>query len=224
MFINPIKDGYWTSKFGPRTHPVTGKKSTMHKGIDVARQPNSNVEVMASADGVVSRVGELGTYGIIVMVKHSINGKTFETNYAHLKSFKVKKGQKVKQGEVIGIMGNTGSSTAPHLHFEIHEGLWKTGQPNAVNPEKYIKFYSKKELSVMKEEIKALNNKIKELEATVNKLNTQPQQAVDKLAEWAKDSAKWAKDSGITDGTKPSQNITRQEVWVMLQRLFKLKK
>ena len=224
MFINPIKDGYWTSKFGPRTHPVTGKKSSFHQGIDIARQPNSNVEVMASADGVVSRVGELGTYGIIVMVKHSINGKTFETNYAHLKSFKVKKGQKVKQGEVIGIMGNTGSSTAPHLHFEIHEGLWKTGQPNAVNPEKYIKFYSKKELSVMKEEIKALNNKIKELEATVNKLNTQPQQAVDKLADWAKDSAKWAKDNGITDGTKPSQNITRQEVWVMLQRLFKLKK
>ena len=224
MFINPIKDGYWTSKFGPRTHPVTGKKSSFHQGIDIARQPNSNVEVMASADGVVSRVGELGTYGIIVMVKHSINGKTFETNYAHLKSFKVKKGQKVKQGEVIGIMGNTGSSTAPHLHFEIHDGLWKSGQPNAVNPEKYIKFYSKKELSVMKEEIKALNNKIKELEATVNKLNTQPQQAVDKLAEWAKDSAKWAKDSGITDGTKPSQNITRQEVWVMLQRLFKLKK
>ena len=144
-FINPIKNGYLTSKFGWRTHPVTGKKQSWHQGIDIAFQPNSNVPVMASSRGIVKTAGWLGTYGNIVIIEHRINGKHMETLYAHLKtgSTLVKVGQVVEQGQRIATMGNTGSSTAPHLHFEIHNGKWATGQPNAVNPENYIKVYPK---------------------------------------------------------------------------------
>jgi pyruvate/2-oxoglutarate dehydrogenase complex dihydrolipoamide acyltransferase (E2) component len=82
----------------------------------------------------------LGTYGNIIIIRHDIDGKEFETNYAHLRnaSTKVKVGDSVKQGQEIALMGNTGGSTGQHLHFEIHVGRWATGQPNAVNPLLYI--------------------------------------------------------------------------------------
>lgn len=161
-FINPIKDSYLTSTFGWRTHPVTGKKQSWHQGIDLAIKPNTNVKVLASAAGEVIRVGALGTYGNIVIIKHNINGKHMETNYAHLKdkSITVKVGQKVKQGDVIGIMGSTGSSTAPHLHFEIHNGKWATGQPNAVNP---LLFMNLKDNLATTTPKKVVNTKVKTL-------------------------------------------------------------
>lgn len=130
-FIKPCL-GRVTSPFGWRIHPIKKVKS-WHQGVDIAQA--GTVEIKASADGIVTRVGELGTYGNVVMIKHDINGQTFETNYAHLKSgAKVKVGQKVKQGETIAYMGTTGSSTAQHLHFEIHKGRWAKGQPNAIDP------------------------------------------------------------------------------------------
>ncbi|MFJ7936005.1 M23 family metallopeptidase [Sporosarcina sp. NPDC096371] len=134
MFARPCI-GRLTSPFGWRTHPISKKKS-WHQGVDLAQ--SGNVPIYAAADGTVSRVGVLGTYGNVVMVLHTINGKTYETNYAHLHSYDVNVGQKVKQGRKIGRMGNTGSSTGQHLHFEIHVGRWATGQPNAVDPMKYI--------------------------------------------------------------------------------------
>ena len=128
--------GRITSPFGYRTHPITGKKNQWHQGIDIAKA--GNVPIVAAADGTVTRVGILGTYGNVVMIVHNIGGKTYETNYAHLHSYAVKVGQKVKRGQLIGRMGTTGSSTGQHLHFEIHVGRWATGQPNAVDPSKYI--------------------------------------------------------------------------------------
>ncbi|AYC29634.1 peptidoglycan DD-metalloendopeptidase family protein [Paenisporosarcina cavernae] len=135
-FIKPC-EGRITSPFGWRNHPIR-KVRSWHQGVDIAQK--GNVPIHAAADGTVIRVGPLGTYGNIVLLRHNIHGKTFETNYAHLRdgSIQVKVGQKVKQGEVIAYMGSTGSSTAQHLHFEIHDGKWATGQPNAVDPELYM--------------------------------------------------------------------------------------
>jgi len=107
----------------------------------------SNVPICAAADGVVTKNGVLGTYGNVVMIVHKINGKTYETNYAHLKNgSKMKLGQRVKKGDIIAYMVNTGSSTAQQLHFEIHEGRWATGQPNAVDPLHYLSFPEFREL------------------------------------------------------------------------------
>lgn len=134
MFARPCI-GRLTSPFGWRKHPISFMKS-WHQGVDLAQK--GNVPIYAAADGQVTRVGKSGTYGNVVMVLHTIGGKTYETNYAHLHSYDVKVGQRVLQGQKIGRMGNTGSSTAQHLHFEIHVGRWATGQPNAVDPMLYI--------------------------------------------------------------------------------------
>lgn len=136
MFIRPC-EGRVSSGFGWRIHPITGKR-TFHKGVDLAKA--GIVPIKAAADGKVIRVGPLGTYGNIIIIRHNIDGKEFETNYAHLRdnSTKVKSGDLVKQGQEIALMGNTGGSTGQHLHFEIHVGRWATGQPNAVNALLYI--------------------------------------------------------------------------------------
>lgn len=129
-FITPA-EGRISSHFGRRLHPID-KVMKGHSGMDIAK--SGNVPVLASAAGTVTRAGALGTYGNVVMILHSINGRTYETNYAHLHSINVKVGQKVAQGQKIARMGNTGSSTGQHLHFEIHVGRYAKGQPNAVDP------------------------------------------------------------------------------------------
>lgn len=142
-FIKPC-EGRVTSPFGYRIHPIK-KERSWHQGVDIAEK--GNVPIRAAADGVVTRNGVLGTYGNVVMIVHKINGKTYETNYAHLKNgSKMIVGQRVNQGDIIAYMGNTGSSTAQHLHFEIHDGRWATGQPNAVNPLHYLSFPEFREL------------------------------------------------------------------------------
>ena len=228
MFINPIPNSYLTSKFGWRTHPVTGKRNSFHQGVDLARQPNTNVEVLAAADGTVIRVGPLGTYGNIVLISHKINGKRMDTNYAHLSSYNVKVGDIVKQGQQIGIMGNTGSSTAPHLHFEIHNGAWATGQPNAIDPARYIKFYSKGELAKMEQRIKELEEEVKVLNRQISNF----MQAVEKLpvytsnekaSDYAAGALKWAVDVGILKGDtngnlNPHGVLKRQDFALVMQR------
>lgn len=140
LFINPAPNARVTSKFGKRVDPVTGKPYTAHKGIDLAKE--GTVIVKASAAGVVLRAGAIGTYGQTVIIRHTIKGNRYDTVYAHLRegSIKVKVGESVKQGQHIATMGNTGKSTGQHLHFEVHEGAWLSGQPNAVDPEKYVNF------------------------------------------------------------------------------------
>src|SRR5690625_4914149 len=114
------------------TWPTTTKRITSkfrdnrknHHGLDIAQ--TGHHEIYASADGKVSNSYTSTTYGECVMIVHNINGVTWETLYAHMRpgSRKVKSGQNVKQGQVIGVMGNTGNSTAQHLHFELHKGRW----------------------------------------------------------------------------------------------------
>jgi hypothetical protein len=107
--------GAVTSGFGMRTHPQTGKK-THHRGTDIGAREGTPIQ--AIADGVVVTVGDSGRvgYGKFVKIDHQ-NGYT--SLYAHMSQTSVSNKQKVKKGAVIGKVGNTGSSTGPHLHIEI---------------------------------------------------------------------------------------------------------
>lgn len=135
MFIRPSQ-GRLTSPFGMRTHPVTRKPSTMHWGVDYGK--DAGTRIVAAAAGRVTYAKSTAGYGNTVMIVHSIDGKTYETVYAHLASIGVKVGQSVKQGAVIAAMGTTGTSTGVHLHFEIHAGRWNNRFTNAKNPLHYI--------------------------------------------------------------------------------------
>lgn len=106
--------GRLTSPFGFRIHPITGRRD-YHKGIDLANKQGTTIR--SAGSGVVTYVGYNGGYGRMVIVSH---GYGYKTIYAHLKSTSVKLGDEVEKGDPIALMGNTGVSTAPHLHFEIH--------------------------------------------------------------------------------------------------------
>lgn len=111
--IAPMKDYYFTSGFGRRKDPIN-KRWAMHAGLDLSGPRKQ--EVMAAAPGKVIRARREAFYGRIVEIDHG-NGIT--TRYAHMSSIAVKVGQQVGLGEVIGRMGNSGRSTAPHLHYEV---------------------------------------------------------------------------------------------------------
>ncbi|HLS31271.1 MAG TPA: M23 family metallopeptidase, partial [Flavobacteriaceae bacterium] len=103
------------------------KMSRMHNGIDFSA--NNGANIYATADGVVSKASNQRGYGKIVTIDH---GFGFETRYAHMSKMNVRRGQKVTRGQVIGQVGNTGLSTAPHVHYEIR----KNGR--TVNPINYF--------------------------------------------------------------------------------------
>jgi murein DD-endopeptidase MepM/ murein hydrolase activator NlpD len=123
--IWPTK-GWLSSRFGYRTSPFTGKKE-FHRGIDIATRMGA--PIVTPADGIVSKIYKDRGYGKVVSVSH---GYGVVTRYAHLKKSLVKKGQYVKRGETIALVGNSGRSTGPHLHYEVHLNRV------AVDPLRYI--------------------------------------------------------------------------------------
>jgi len=123
LMRTPISGARITSGFGMRRHPLLGYNK-LHTGIDFGAARGTPIK--AAGDGVVVHAGWRGSYGRAVVVKHT--GK-YSTLYAHMsKTAKLKKGQHVRQGQVIGYVGTTGRSTGPHLHYEVRKG----GRP--VNP------------------------------------------------------------------------------------------
>ena len=110
----PIPYARLSSSFGARRHPVLGKMR-MHKGVDYAA--GTGTPIMAAGDARVQFVGQQRGYGNVVILDH---GRGHTTLYAHMSRFgKVKKGQAVAQGTVIGYVGSTGLATGPHLHYEF---------------------------------------------------------------------------------------------------------
>lgn len=103
-----------TSKFGYRTDPKTGKQNAFHNGIDLAVPVGTQIK--SPMPGIVDAVTSGGDGGNQIILKHE-NG--YKTGYAHLSKQLVKKGDKIKQGDVIGLSGNTGKSTGPHLHLTL---------------------------------------------------------------------------------------------------------
>ena len=126
--MNPDTKKYrFSSSFGYRKDPFTGR-SKRHTGVDFAMKPG--IPIYATGDGVVESVKfELFGYGNQVVINH---GFGYKTRYAHLKSVGVGEGMKVKRGECIGLSGNSGRSSGPHLHYEV---LYKD---NYVNPANYF--------------------------------------------------------------------------------------
>lgn len=123
--IWPTK-GWVTSSFGARVDPYTGNK-VMHLGIDIAAREGASI--VAPAEGYVIYVGRRGAYGNMVAIDH---GGGIVTHYGHISQTLVKIGDKIQRGQKIALVGNTGRSTGPHLHYEVR----KNGLP--VNPKKFI--------------------------------------------------------------------------------------
>ena len=126
------------SGYGYRIHPIY-KTRKMHYGMDFSAKIGT--EIYATGDGVISKVKRSKRgYGNYVKINH---GFGYETLYAHMSKYIVKKGQKVKRGEVIGYVGNTGISTAPHLHYEVRKDNKKINPVNFyyndLTPEEYEK-------------------------------------------------------------------------------------
>ncbi|MBN2032340.1 MAG: M23 family metallopeptidase [Deltaproteobacteria bacterium] len=118
--------GWISSEFGYRLSPFTGEKE-FHKGVDICNRSGS--PVISPANGVVASMGTDSGYGNLLVVNH---GYGLITKYAHLDKVLVKKGQAVERGQQIALVGNTGRTTGPHLHYEVH----LNGVP--VNPLHYI--------------------------------------------------------------------------------------
>lgn len=123
--IWPTK-GYLTNSFGRRIHPLTGKRS-FHYGQDIATQ--SGNKIIAPANGVILVSEYRDYYGKMVIIDHNFG---YTTRYGHLAAFNVKEGERVTRGQVIGFVGNTGRSTAPHLHYEVRF------MGKAINPMNFI--------------------------------------------------------------------------------------
>ena len=139
--IRPLRDneiGHLASGYGMRIHPVY-KVRRMHPGIDFSSPVGT--PIYATADGVVEKVEfSFSGYGKMVDIDH---GFGYKTRYAHMHGFNVYRGQKIKRGELIGYVGNTGLSTGPHLHYEVMIN-GKQVNPvyyffNDLNPEEYEK-------------------------------------------------------------------------------------
>lgn len=123
----PVLAGWLSSKFGKRTDPFTGKREH-HKGVDFAGKAGS--DIIAVAAGVVTWAGERSGYGKLVEISH---GNGYVTRYGHNKELLVKVGDRVDKGHRLGLMGSTGRSTGPHVHFEVI----RNGK--VVDPTKYIR-------------------------------------------------------------------------------------
>lgn len=123
----PVQKGWATSSYGYRTDPFTGKK-TLHRGIDFAGKKGT--EIYAVAGGVVKRSERGSGYGNLVEIQHADG---YSTLYAHNKENLVKVGDVVTKGQLVALLGNTGRSSGPHVHFEVH----KDGK--VVNPRRYIR-------------------------------------------------------------------------------------
>ena len=124
--IIPVATGLLTSGFGVRVHPIY-KTKKMHQGLDFLVPVGT--PIYAAADGIVSFAGVNGGYGNLVKLSHPKSNR--ETRYAHMSRFAdgIEPGTRVRRGQIIGYSGNTGLSTAPHLHYEVRR---RTGE--ALNP------------------------------------------------------------------------------------------
>ena len=121
----PVK-GWLTSNFGMRRDPFNGKRK-LHEGLDIAAR--TGTPVYATADGIVSSIRTEPGYGKVVTIDH---GYGYRTVYGHNSKYHVKVGQRVRRGDLVAAVGNTGRSTGSHIHYEVR----LNGVP--VNPHKYL--------------------------------------------------------------------------------------
>jgi murein DD-endopeptidase MepM/ murein hydrolase activator NlpD len=123
---SPVRAGYNSSSYGWRIDPFNGHKA-FHEGLDFPA--NTGAPILAAADGIVIAAEQTPDYGNIVKINH---GSGLETRYAHASKILVKVGDRVTKGQQVALVGNTGRSTGPHLHYEIRLN------GNALDPRQYL--------------------------------------------------------------------------------------
>ena len=157
LMKTPINGARLSSPFGKRKHPILGF-TKMHTGTDFAAP--SGTPIMASGDGVVTRAQWCGGGGNCVKIKHN---SVYQTVYAHMSKFGrgIKKGVRVKQGQIIGYVGSTGLSTGPHLHYEVIENGRKINSQKLKLPSgKTLKGDQRKDFEVSKIKIDVLKSEL----------------------------------------------------------------
>ena len=157
LMKTPINGARLSSAFGMRKHPIDGYNK-MHRGTDFAAPMNT--PIMASGNGVITRARWCGGGGNCISIKHN---STYRTVYAHMKKFArgIKKGIRVKQGQIIGYVGSTGNSTGPHLHYEVIENGKKINSQKLKLPSgKKLKNKERKLFEVKKIKIDVLKSEL----------------------------------------------------------------
>ena len=157
LMKTPINGARLSSKFGMRKHPIDGY-TKMHRGTDFAAPMGT--PIMASGDGVVTKASWCGGGGNCVKIRHN---SSYTTVYAHMSKFasSIKKGKRVKQGQIIGYVGSTGKSTGPHLHYEvIHNGTRINSQTLKLPSGKVLKNKSRELFEISKLKIDVLKSEI----------------------------------------------------------------
>ena len=193
------KDCVVTCPFGPRVHPVTGKYSS-HNGVDVVGARYTLASITAHTGGIVEYAGYNSVLGYHVNIGLT-NGDMMQ--YCHmLNSLRVRVGDIVSTGQIIGDMGSTGSSTGAHLHF----GIQKNGQ--WIDPEPYL-YSDYLEDTMTYEDFKAFMAQYE------SERNEKP------VSDWAKEKWERMTASGTFDGSRPHAPLTRQEAAIVLDRLGK---
>tara|TARA_B100000989_G_scaffold71546_1_gene50150 strand:+ start:99 stop:1391 length:1293 start_codon:yes stop_codon:yes gene_type:complete len=157
LMKTPINGARLSSSYGKRKHPILGY-TKMHTGTDFAAPMGT--PIMASGDGKVTKAGWCGGGGNCVKIKHN---STYQTVYAHMSKFGrgIKKGARVKQGQIIGYVGSTGLSTGPHLHYEVIENGKKINSQKLKLPSgKVLKGSERKKFEVSKIKIDVLKSNL----------------------------------------------------------------
>ncbi len=157
LMKTPINGARLSSPYGKRKHPILGF-TKMHTGTDFAAP--TGTPIMASGDGVVTRAQWCGGGGNCVKIKHN---SVYQTVYAHMSKFGrgIKRGARVKQGQIIGYVGSTGLSTGPHLHYEVIENGRKINSQKLKLPSgKTLKGKQRKEFEVNKIKIDVLKSEL----------------------------------------------------------------
>ncbi len=157
LMKTPINGARLSSSYGKRKHPILGYNK-MHTGTDFAAP--TGTPIMASGDGKVTKAGWCGGGGNCVKIKHN---NVYQTVYAHMSKFGkgIKKGVRVKQGQIIGYVGSTGMSTGPHLHYEVIENGKKINSQKLKLPSgKILKGKQRKNFEVSKIKIDVLKSNL----------------------------------------------------------------
>ena len=157
LMKTPINGARLSSKFGKRKHPILGF-TKMHTGTDFAAP--TGTPIMASGDGKITKASWCGGGGNCIKIKHN---STYTTVYAHLSKFGrgIKKGRKVKQGQIIGYVGSTGLSTGPHLHYEVIENGRKINSQTLKLPSgKTLKGDERKNFEIVKIKTNVLKSEL----------------------------------------------------------------
>ena len=157
LMKTPINGARLSSSFGKRKHPILGF-TRMHTGTDFAAP--TGTPILASGDGIVTRAKWCGGGGNCVKIKHN---RVYQTVYAHMSKFGrgIKKGTRVKQGQIIGYVGSTGLSTGPHLHYEVIENGKKINSQKLKLPSgKILKGDQRKVFEVNKIKIDVLKSNL----------------------------------------------------------------